>query len=105
MWLLAGFLSNLLNLEIMTLQECQEKKKRSLIVICTLGLAAIPFALNWESNIFKGTSADKKSELSFIFKVISFVLLAIPCIVFGFIYHFFRYFNMRSLEKKLLNNY
>ena len=88
----------------MTLSECQEKKKRSLMVICTLGLAAIPFASNWESNIFKSTSVGEKSELSFIFKVISFVLLAIPCIVFGFIYHLFRYFNMRSLEKNLLNN-
>jgi len=89
----------------MTLQECQEKKKRSLVVICTLGLGAIPFALNWESNVFEGTSVNENKTLSPIFKIVSFVLLAIPCIVFGFIYHFFRYFNMRSFEKKLLNNH
>jgi len=88
----------------MTLSECQEKKKRSLIVICTLGLAAIPFMLNWEGNIFKGTSFDN-GAVGFVFQILSFVLLAIPCIVFGFIYHFFRYFNMRGLEKKMLNKY
>jgi len=84
----------------MTLQELQEKKKRSLIVICTLGLAAIPFALNWESNLFKGTSLDS-GGLGFIFKIISFILLAIPCIVIGFIYHFIRYFYLNSQEKKM----
>jgi len=86
----------------MTLSECQEKKKRSLIVICTLGLAAIPYSLNWGSNIFKGTSLNN-GGLGFVFAILSFVLLSIPCVVFGFIYHFFRYFNMRSFEKKLLN--
>jgi len=88
----------------MTLSECQEKKKKSLIVICTLGLAAVPYSINWSSNIFKGTSFDS-GAIGFVFAILSFILLAIPCIVFGFIYHFFRYFNMRSLEKKMLNKY
>ena len=81
--------------------ELQKKKKRSLIVICTLGLAAIPFMLNWESNIFKGTSLNKGGGIGFLLQVVSFVLLSIPCVVIGFIYHFIRYFHLRSLEKKI----
>ena len=85
----------------MNLTECQEKKRKSLIVICTLGLAAIPYSLNWSSNIFKGTSFDN-GAIGFVFTILSFILLAIPCIVFGFIYHFFRYFNIAKFRKKLL---
>jgi hypothetical protein len=83
----------------MDLSECQKKKKRSLTVICTLGLAAIPYSLNWNSNIFKGTSIDN-GAIGFVLAIVSFVLLSIPCVVIGFIYHFIRYFYLRNFEKK-----
>jgi hypothetical protein len=86
----------------MTIQEMKKKEKRSLIVICTLGLAAIPFMFNWESNIFKGTSMDN-GGIGFILQIVSFLILSIPCVIIGFIYHFVRYFYYRNEIKKREN--
>ena len=79
----------------MSSSELEKKKKRSLLVICTLGLASIPLMFTWESNIFKGTSLDNGGA-GFVLKILSFVLLAIPCVVIGFIYHLFRYLSLAS---------
>lgn len=65
-------------------EELKSKQKAALIVVCTLGLAAVPFMLNWNSNIFEGTSFDE-GPLRGIFKILSFLLLtalvAIPSFV------------------------
>ena len=41
-------------------EELKSKQKAALIVVFTLGLAAVPIALNWNSNIFEGTSFDNE---------------------------------------------
>lgn len=84
----------------MNISVLKQKKKRSLIVICTLGIAAVPLMLVWSSNIFKGTSLDN-GGMSFLLAVISFILLFIPCVAIGFIYHLIRYFYLRLKEKTL----
>lgn len=65
-------------------EELKSKQKAALIVVCTLGLAAVPIMLNWDNNIFEGTSFDQ-GPLHGIFKVLSFVfltaLVAIPSFV------------------------
>jgi len=71
------------------LEELEYKRKAALIVVCTLGLAATPFKLNDESNIFKGTSLDK-GGLGFIFRIISFLLLTIPFAIIMFVIHLFK---------------
>ena len=48
-------------------EELKSKQKAAIIVVCTLGLAAVPIALNWRSNIFEGTSFDQGS-MSFFLK-------------------------------------
>lgn len=55
-------------------EELKSKQKAALIVVCTLGLAAVPIALNWKSNIFAGTSFDQ-GPLHLAFKVLSFLFL------------------------------
>lgn len=57
-------------------EQLQEKKRAATIVVCTLGLAAVPIALNWESNIFAGTTFGD-GPLSLAFKVLSFLLLTV----------------------------
>lgn len=61
--------------------QLKSRQKAAIIVVCTLGLAAAPIALNWKSNIFEGISIDN-GPVSFILKVFSFmfltVLFAIP---------------------------
>lgn len=39
-------------------EELKSKQRAALIVVLTLGLAAVPIALNWNNNIFEGTSFD-----------------------------------------------
>ena len=66
------------------LEELQMKRKAALIVVCTLGLAAVPVGLNWSSNIFEGTSLDS-GGLGFILKIVSFLLLTVICAIPMFI--------------------
>lgn len=65
-------------------EELKSKQKAALIVVCTLGLAAVPFALNWKSNIFEGTTFDQ-GPMGPVFKIFSFMLLtaitAIPAFI------------------------
>lgn len=80
--------------------ELEKKKKRSLTVICTLGLAAIPFeAVFGSKDIIKGTSFDS-GAIGFVLKAAIMIIVAIPCVVIGFVYHLFRYFYLLSEEKK-----
>ena len=55
-------------------EELKSKQKAALIVVCTLGLAAVPIVLNWNSNIFAGTSFGQ-GPLALFFKVLSFLIL------------------------------
>ena len=65
-------------------EELKAKQKAALIVVLTLGLAAVPIKLNWNSNIFEGTTCDA-GPLHIIFKIVSFLFLtavfAIPAFV------------------------
>lgn len=65
-------------------EQLKQRQKAALIVVCTLGLAAVPIVLNWNSNIFAGTSFGQ-GPLALFFKVLSFLLLtavfAIPAFI------------------------
>lgn len=65
-------------------EELESKQKAALIVVFTLGLAAVPIMLNWKSNIFAVTSFDQ-GPLHLFFKILSFMILttlfAIPAFV------------------------
>ena len=65
-------------------EELKSKQRAALIVVLTLGLAAVPLSLNWNSNIFEGTSFDQ-GPMSLFFKILSFLMLtalvAIPALV------------------------
>lgn len=65
-------------------EELKSRQTAALIVVCTLGLAAVPITLNWSSNIFEGTSFDQ-GPMHIIFKVLSFVLLTAIIAVPAFI--------------------
>ena len=67
-----------------TLEELQMHRQAALIVVCTLGLAAVPIALNWKSNLFAGTSLDS-GGLGFVLKIVSFLLLTVVCAIPAFI--------------------
>lgn len=55
-------------------EELKSKQKAALIVVCTLGLAAVPFILSWKSNIFEGTSLDY-GLLHILLKFFSWLIL------------------------------
>ncbi|MBQ9587682.1 MAG: hypothetical protein IJR26_07485 [Bacteroidales bacterium] len=67
-------------------EELKAKQKAALIVVCTGGLASVPIALNWRSNIFEGTSFDR-GPMSLFFKVLSFLLLTAIIAIPSFIIH------------------
>lgn len=66
----------------------KEKQKSALIVVFTLGLAAVPLKLNWSSNIFEGTSFDT-GVLHILLKFISFIFLTILFAIPAFVIYFF----------------
>jgi ABC-type multidrug transport system fused ATPase/permease subunit len=74
------------------LEELKLKRKASLIVVCTLGLAAI-FASSirpvWMTNIFENTSLNKDG-LGFVLKCFSYILLALFTAAIMFVIHFFK---------------
>ncbi|MCL2289100.1 MAG: hypothetical protein FWC34_00115 [Bacteroidetes bacterium] len=76
------------------LEELKYKRKGSLIVVCTLGLAGA-FQIQsigdiWRSNVFEDTSVSKNEGLSFIFKCVSFVLLTLLLAIPMFVIHFLK---------------
>ena len=66
-------------------EELKSKQKAALIVVFTLGLAAVPIALNWNSNIFEGTTIDQ-GPMHIACKVTSFLLLTALCAIPAFFY-------------------
>lgn len=91
----------------MNLSELQKKKKRSLTAICTLGLSTLPASKLWDSSdVTKGMSfrnSDGGNAIGFTFKIIFFLLIALPWATIAFIYHLCNYFYLRSQEKKIYN--
>ena len=72
------------------LEELREKRKSSLIVVFTLGLAAI-FMKSvrpvWMTNLFEGTSFMENEALGFILKLISYIALGIITAAIFFLIH------------------
>lgn len=72
------------------LEELREKRKSSLIVVFTLGLAAIfmeSVRPVWMTNIFEGTSFMENEALGFILKLISYFALGFITAAIFFIIH------------------
>lgn len=65
-------------------EQLKSRQRAALIVVCTLGLAAVPIVLNWNSNIFAGTSFGE-GPLSLFFRVLSFLLLTVIFAVPAFV--------------------
>ena len=55
-------------------EELKSKQKAALIIVLTLGLTAVSIALNWNSNIFEGTSFDH-GAFHILCKIVSFLFL------------------------------
>lgn len=72
--------------------ELQEKRKSSLIVVCTLGVAAL-FYKNvrpiWMTNLFEGTSFDTK-EMGWVLKIVSYTMLGGITAIVYFIINLFK---------------
>lgn len=73
--------------------ELREKRKSSLIVVCTLGLAALfmeSVRPIWMTNLFEGTSFMQNEATAFVVKVLSFLTLGLLTAAVAFIIHFFK---------------
>lgn len=72
------------------IEELKEKRKSSLIVVCTLGLATL-FMKSvrpiWMTNLFEGTSLMNNEGIAFVLKGISFVTLGLLTAALFFIIH------------------
>lgn len=72
------------------LEELKTKRKSSLIVVCTLGLAALfmeSIRPIWMTNLFEGLSFTQNEAIGFIFKLLSFFLLGAITAAILFIVH------------------
>ena len=71
-------------------EELREKRKSSLIVVFTLGLAAL-FMENvrpiWMTNLFEGTSFMKNDGVAFVLTALSYFVLGIVTAGIFFIIH------------------
>lgn len=75
------------------LEELREKRKSSLIVVFTLGLAALfmeSVRPLWMTNLFEGTSFMHNEGVAFVLKGLSFVTLGLLTAAVFFIVHFFK---------------
>ena len=71
----------------MTLEKLREKRKESILIVCTLGLASL-FVLK-PFNIFKGTSFDN-GAIGFVMKCISFIVIGLAIAGIMFVIHIFK---------------
>ncbi|MCL2289154.1 MAG: hypothetical protein FWC34_00385 [Bacteroidetes bacterium] len=74
------------------LEELKFKRQNSIIVVCTLGLAAIFDSRTrpvWMTNIFEGTSLNT-GALSFVMKMFSYIFLGLLTAAIMFIIHLFK---------------
>ena len=75
------------------LEELRTKRKSSLIVVFTLGLAALfmeSVRPIWMSNMFEGTSFMQNEGVAFVMKGLSFFTLGLLTAAIFFIIHFFK---------------
>ena len=74
-------------------EELRTKRRSSLIVVFTLGLAVL-FMKSvrpiWMTNIFEGTSFMNYEGLGFVLKLLSFCTLGLITAALAFIIHFFK---------------
>lgn len=73
-------------------EELMEKRKSSLIVVFTLGLAALfmeSVRPIWMTNLFEGTSLDQ-GGVGFVVKMMSYLFLGLLTAAIFFIIHFFK---------------
>jgi len=86
-----------------TLEELKLKRQSSLIIVCTLGLAAI-FDSNvrpvWMTNLFEGASFDK-GAIGFVLKCTSYIFLALFTAAIMFVIHLFKLINYQIEISKL----
>lgn len=72
------------------IEELKTKRKSSLIVVCTLGLAALfmeSVRPLWMTNLFEGLSFTQNEFIGFVFKLLSFFLLGAITAAILFIVH------------------
>lgn len=77
----------------MTSLELKEKRKSSLTVVLTLGVAALfteRIRRIWMTNLFEGTSLMNNEGCAFVLKALSFVTLGVLTAVVLFIVHLFK---------------
>ena len=73
-------------------EELIEKRKSSLIVVFTLGIAALfmdSVRPVWMTNLFEGTSFDQ-GGVGFVVKMMSYLFLGVLTAAIFFIIHFFK---------------
>ena len=75
------------------LEELREKRKSSLIVVFTLGLAVLfmeSVRPIWMTNLFEGMSFMENGGVAFVLKMLSFLTLGLLTAAVAFIIHFFK---------------
>lgn len=75
------------------LEELREKRKSSLIVVCTLGLATLfmeSVRPIWMTNLFEGMSFMENEGIALVLKGLSYVTLGLLTAAIAFIIHFFK---------------
>ena len=73
-------------------EELIEKRRSSLIVVFTLGLATLfmeSVRPIWMTNLFEGTSFDQ-GGIGFVVKMMSYIFLGLLTAVIFFVIHFFK---------------
>ncbi len=73
--------------------ELREKRKSSLIVVFTLGLASLfmeSVRPVWMTNLFEGTSFMDNEGVAFVLKAFSFLTLGLLTAAIFFVIHFFK---------------
>lgn len=85
-------------------EELIEKRRSSLIVVFTLGLAALfmeSVRPVWMTNLFEGTSFDQ-GGVGFVVKMMSYLFLGVLTAAIFFIIHFFKiiYYSIQIPSQK-----
>ena len=74
-------------------EELRAKRKASLIVVSTLGLAVLfmeSVRPIWMTNLFEGTSFMQYEGVGFVLKLFSFFTLGLITAAFAFFIHIFK---------------
>jgi len=88
------------NIKVMTLEKLREKRKESILIVCTLGLASL-FVLK-PFNIFEGASFDS-GAIGFVLKCTSYIVIGLLLAGIMFVIHFFKLIYY-SIEIKRLTS-